>query len=192
MVSNLPICPKYRFFGNIHLSHFFLLFIPHNDAKFQKRPHNRFQDIKLRRLQSNIWVKIYPFAPNTHFLVNFIGATFSTHYLVLCCQVSKKSFEQIERYKVTQFWAKNWDRIYPFVPNKDFLAKFHSHHFFLLIICHYGAKFRKSPESRLQDMKLRSFGTKIGTKFTQLSQTRNFCKIAFMLFFSTHYLSLWR
>ena len=86
---------------------------------------------------------------------------------------------------------ENWDRIYPFVLNRDFFAKFHSRHIFLLIICHYGAMFRKNPESGLQDMKLRSFGWKIGTKFTHLSQTRIFCKISFMPFFSTHYLSLW-
>ena len=62
--------------------------------------------------------------------------------------------------------------------------------FLLLIICHYGVTFQKNPQSKFQNIKLCTFGPKIGAQFTHLPQKRLFWEISFISFFSTLYCSL--
>ena len=132
--------------------------------------------------------RIYPFVPNRDFLQNFIHAIFIYSLFVIMVE----SLEKILRVncKIRSYPVLGWKLglNLPISPKRALFVKFHSCHFFLRIICHYGAKFQKNPLSGLQDMKLRSFGPKNGTKFTHLSQKWIF---SFMSFLPTHYLSLW-
>ena len=82
------------------------------------------QDMKLRSFGSKIGTKFTHLSQTRTFCKISFLPYFSIHYLSLWWQVSKKSLERIARYEVTQFWAENWDQIYPFVPNEDFLQNF--------------------------------------------------------------------
>ena len=104
---------------------------------------------------------------------------------------SLKSLKQIPRYRLTHFKGQKLGPNLPICPKQRFFGKFFSSHFCLLIIAHYCAKFQKNPSSGSQDIKLRSFGPKIGTKFTRLPRTGIFWKNSFISFLSTHYWSLW-
>ena len=58
----------------------------------------------------------------------------------------KQSFEPILRYKVTRAVSgqKSGPNL-PIYPKREFFKKFHSSHFCLLTIHHYGARFQKNP-----------------------------------------------
>ena len=132
------------------------------------------------------WGPIYPFTQKKTFLGNFIYLIFFYSLLLIMLQSLKKILRADSNILSYAIFCPKLGPNLAICPTQEFFGKFHSSNFFLLLTSHYGAKFVKNPQSRLQHI---NFRPKIGTKFTHLPQTRIFFKISFMSFFSTHYLS---